>query len=187
MVAMHTIREQLLPTLYEDILVIHWQSVSSYDMRDFISDHTGIDMTGFFDAWVFTPGTPHFSIDSTRVTEGDASFLVDIFFKQKFKGSDFLADDNVLEVSFVDEHFIFHTDTIHFSGETGHSIKYLSFKPEAIFLDAVEKINDATTDNYRLFKTPEEYTFPDTYFRLVIDQLNDTSLIRITHNWVAIA
>jgi len=186
----NTLRGYLGDSLFYDAMSAYlnhyaWQSVSSYDMRDFISDYTGIDMTGFFDAWVFTPGTPHFSIDSTKVTEGDASFMVDIYLKQKFKGADFLADDNVLEITFVDENFNFQSDTVHFSGETGHSVKYISFHPQAVFLDLFERINDATTDNYHFFTEPETYSFPDAYFALIIDGLADSALMRATHSWVA--
>ncbi len=162
-----------------------YQSVSSEDMRDFLSDNTGIDMSGFFDAWVFTPGSPQFSIDSTKVTEGDASFMVDIYLKQKFKAADYLAEDNVTYVTFVDEEFNMITDTVHFSGKTGHSVKYLPFEPQAVFLDLYEQLPDATTDNFRFFNQPAEYSFPDTYFKLYIDQLEDSALVRTTHNWVA--
>jgi hypothetical protein len=162
-----------------------YESVSSEDLRDFLTGYTGIDMTPFFDAWVMTPGTPHFSIDSTKVTEENASFKVDIWLKQKYKGAEFYANDNVLEIGFVDDAFIFHTDTIHFSGQTGHSVKYTEFEPRAVFLDPFEKIEDATTDNFEVFTEPEEYTFPETYFRIVIDELSDSALIRTTHNWVA--
>ena len=160
-------------------------SVSSEDMRDFLTDHTGIDMTSFFDAWVMTPGTPHFSIDSTKITEGDTQYMIDIWLKQKYKGAEFLAKDNILEITFVDDNFRFTTDTIHFSGKTGHAVKYINFEPKSIMLDLFEKIGDATTDNYRFFTQPEEYTFPDTYARLIVNELNDSALIRITHNWVA--
>jgi len=162
-----------------------YKSASSEDLRDFLTDYTGINMTPFFNAWVMTPGTPHFSIDSTKITEGDASYMVDIWLRQKYKGADFLANNNILEVNFVDNTFIFHNDTVQFSGKKGHSVKYLSFEPKAIFLDALEKTEDATTDNYKLFTQPEDYIFPDTYFSLQINELPDTALIRITHNWVA--
>ena len=51
-----------------------WHSRTSADMRDFLTAYTGINMTPFFDAWVSTPGTPHFSIDSTRTTGANGSF-----------------------------------------------------------------------------------------------------------------
>ena len=167
-----------------------WQSISSSQMRDFLTDYTGIDMKGFFDAWVFTEGTPHFSIDSTRVTEGDASYKIDIWIRQKYKGADFLADDNVMPVSFVDEHFNIVDDTIHFSGKTGHSVKYIDMEkletaPKAVLLDLYESINDATIDNFKWFTEAEEYDFPETTFKIFIDQLNEPAFVRATNSWVA--
>lgn len=73
---------------------------------------------------------------------------------------------------------------------TGHSVKYidmetLSSAPKVIFLDLYEQINDATIDNYKFFTEAEEYIFPDTYFKILIDQLNDSAMIRVTNSWVA--
>ncbi len=186
----NTLRGYLGDSIFFDAMTAYlkhfeYTSVSSEDMRDFLTDYTGINMTSFFDAWIMTPGTPHFSIDSTRVTEGNAQFMVDIWLNQKYKGADYLAQDNILEVTFVDESFKMSTDTIHFSGKTGHAVKYLDFNPLEVFLDLFEKIGDATTDNYRFFNEPEEFTFPDTYSRVIINELADSALIRITHNWVA--
>ncbi len=170
-------------TAYLDSMA--WQSKSSADLRDFLTYYTGIDMSPFFDAWVFSPGTPHFSIDSVKVVPNGSKFLTDIYLKQKFKGFDFLADDNVLDVSFVDEHMNIITDTVHFSGETGHSQKSLPFYPKAVMLDLYERIDDATLDNYKIFTQTGSHIFPDTYFKLYIDSLPDTSLVRATLHMVA--
>ncbi len=162
-----------------------WHSRTSADMRDFLTTYTGINMTPFFDAWVSTPGTPHFSIDSTRTTGANGPFQTDIYLKQKYNGFDYLADNNVLEVTFLDEHLNKVTDTVHFSGKTGHSVKSTPFYPKAVLLDLNEKIEDATTDNYRIFTKKENYGFPDTYFKVYIDSLIDTAFIQATHHWVA--
>ncbi len=162
-----------------------YQSVSSEQMRDFFTSYTGIDMSGFFDAWVFTPGTPHFSIDSSRVTPEGNQFKVDIYLQQKFKGADFLAQDVVVEVGFMDGHFQFQTDTVHFSGAAGHSVKLLDFNPVAVMMDPFETACDATTDSYKIFTEPQEYTYPDSYFKLYLDACTDSSLLRVTHHWAA--
>ena len=162
-----------------------WQSKSSADLRDFLTSYTGINMTPFFDAWVSTPGTPHFSIDSTTTVFNGTDYQTDIYLKQKYKGVDFLAGDNILEVTFVDNRLNMQTDTIHFSGLTGHSVKLTPFSPEAVLLDLNEKTNDATVDNYKIFSQTGSYKFPDTYFRIYIDSLTDSSLIQATHHYVA--
>lgn len=162
-----------------------FQSVSSEEMRDFLSDYTGTDMNGFFNAWVFTPGTPHFSIDSIKSTPDGNRFKVDVWLRQKYKGADYLANDNILEITFADGQFNLFTDTVHFSGKTGHSVKFTLFEPQVAFADLFEKIDDATTDNYHFFTQPVDYNFPDTYFKLMIHQLGDSAMVRVTHNWVA--
>jgi aminopeptidase N len=186
----NTLRGYLGDSVFYDAMTAYlehfaWQSVSSKDMRDFLTEYTGLDMTAFFDAWVFTPGTPHFSIDSTRTLEIGAGYLVDIYLKQKYKGAEFLADNNILEIAMVDQHSNFHIDTVHFSGKTGHSAKSVFFKPKAIFLDPFEKINDATTDNFHFFTETGEHEFPDTYCTITVDELPDSALFRVTHNWAA--
>ncbi len=189
-IVVNSLRAYLGDSLFSDAVTAYlnhfaFQSVSSYDMRDFLTSHTGIDMNGFFDNWVFTPGSPHFSIDSTIITEGDASFMVDIFLKQKRFGFDYLGVDNVVEVAFVKDNFDFISDTIHFSGKTGHSVKIIDFEPLAVLLDPFEKTNDATIDNYKFFHQTEEYKFPETIFKVLIENLTDSVLIQVTHNFVA--
>lgn len=168
---------------------ILYTSRSSEELRDYLTQYTGINMDGFFEAWVMKPGTPHFSIDSVSIFEGGASYMIDIYTKQKYKGFDFLADDNILEITMADSDFNFYSDTIHFSGKTGHSKKYidmatLNFKPEIIFLDLFEKTSDATVDNYRYFKEAVQYTFPETFFTLTTYTDSDSALVRATHSWV---
>jgi len=177
-------------TAYLNTDSIAYHSVSSAVMRDFLTAYTGINMTPFFDAWVMTPGTPHFSIDSMLVTQGNASYMIELWLKQKYKGANFLADDNIIEVTFIDKDFNQYTDTVHFSGNTGYSVKYITTdilpsEPIVAIIDMYEKTNDATIDNYKYFTEPEEYLFPLTYFTLFVDQLTDSSLFRVTHNWAA--
>ena len=158
-----------------------FQSISSYDMRDFLSNHTGIDMDGFFDTWVFTPGTPHYSIDSTNFTEGQ----LDIWAKQKFKGADYIGDHHIVQIAYLNDGFDLVFDTIVFSGQTGHSTKQLSFQPLAIMVDPLERMMDATTDNFMEFASPQEFIFPETYFKIIIEQLDEEAFIQATHNWVS--
>ncbi len=158
-----------------------YQSVSSYDMRDFLSSHTGVDMNGFFDTWVFSPGTPHYSIDSTNYSEGQ----LDIWLKHKFKGFDFIGNDHIVQIAYLKDNFDLVFDTVVFSGKTGHSIKQIDFLPMAVLVDPEERMMDATTDNYLVFSSPQEFIFPQTYFKIIIDELQEEAFVQATHNWVA--
>ncbi|MEJ2593908.1 MAG: T9SS type A sorting domain-containing protein [bacterium] len=150
-----------------------------------MSDYSGKDLAAFFDAWVYTAGTPHFSIDSVHFADNTGQFIADIWLRQKYKGADYLADDNILEITFADSDFNFYTDTVHFSGESGHAVKEIPFLPQAAFLDLFEKICDASTENYRYFNTPQESKFTEAYFKVIIEEISDSALIRVGHHWVA--
>jgi aminopeptidase N len=162
-----------------------YQSVSSADMRDFLTGYTGIDMSGFFDAWVSTPGTPHFSVDSVKVSEENRAYKVEIWTRNQHKGAEHVANGNLIEMTFADTQFNLYSDTVGWSGVNGYAVKYLDFEPIAWYVDLYEKLNDATTDNYRFFNEPENYSYPDTYFALNIEQLEDSTLLQVTHHWVA--
>jgi hypothetical protein len=160
-----------------------YNHASSEDMRDFLSAHTGIDMTPFFEAWVFTPGTPHFSIDSARVVPQGAQYEAHVYLRQKFKGFDFLADNNILEIAFIDANWQIHTDTVHFNGQTGHSVKLLDFEPLLVMADYFDKTCDATTDEDYVYTETGESIHSKLYFKLFIDALPDSMFMRMTHHW----
>ncbi|MBM3436639.1 MAG: M1 family metallopeptidase, partial [Bacteroidetes bacterium] len=65
----YTLRGYLGDSLFFDAMAgyneyFELDFASSEDLRDFLTSHTGIDMTGWFDNWVFHSGTPEYSIDS---------------------------------------------------------------------------------------------------------------------------
>lgn len=158
---------------------------SSSDLRDFLTAYSGTDMTPFFDAWVFAPGFPHFAIDSSITIPSGNGYDVTVYVRQKLKGTTQYANANHLEISFLDNNWHKTTDTINFSGVTGSKTFHLPFSPVEVMADADEKLSDATTDIAKTLKTTGEYDFPQTYSKVVVDQITDSALVRITHNWVA--
>lgn len=161
-----------------------FQPADSYEMRDFMSGYTGIDMSGFFDNFVLNSGTPHYSIDSFTVSERERSIYdVVVYVKQKRKGPAFTGSGNIMEVMFMDEAGNRHSDTIHFNGASGVSVKTLTFSPSVILADPEEKMCDATTDNYKTIKTPGNHSFDKTFFSMEVTAVTDSAFIQVTHNW----
>lgn len=184
----HTLMNYLGEEVFFDAIEAYLESfafahASSEDMRDFLSDYTGIDMGPFFEAWVFTPGTPHFSIDSMQVIPQGNQFETHIYLKQKYKGVDFLANNNILEITFMDADWQMHSDTVHFSGQNGHSIKLLDFDPLLVMADYYDKSCDATTDEDYVYTETGEYVYSKLYFKLFVDEIVDSAFVRFTHHW----
>ncbi len=158
---------------------------SSENMRDFLSTYTGRDMTGFFDNWVFTAGTPHYSIDSSVVSPSGDAFAVQLYLRAKHKGADYVGSNHQFEVGFMQPNGEIITDTVVFDGTHGYSQKTLPFEPLFILADPFDRTADATSDEAMVLRETGEFSFPKAGFRLYVDQLTDTAYFRLTHHWVA--
>jgi aminopeptidase N len=161
-----------------------YSAASSYDMRDCMSDFTGIDMSGFFDNYVLMAGTPHYSLDSFVVgMNSEGMYDVTVHVKQKRKGPAFTGNGNIVEVMFMDENWNRYSDTIHFDGATGSTTKMVPFIPSVVMIDPEEKMCDATTDHYKTIKATGEYSYEKTFFTLDVESIVDSAFVRVTHNW----
>lgn len=186
----HTLRNYLGDSLFFNGIKAYLQQyayndASSYDLRDFLSNYTGQDLDEFFNTWVFGPGFPQFGIDSVNIHPAGNQFLVNVYVKQKQRGTDHISNENRLEITFAGSNWQMKTDSIHFSGITGHKTFLLDFPPVAVMVDYFEKIADATTDYLTVVKNMGTIDFPETLAALIVDQISDSALVRITHNWVA--
>lgn len=162
-----------------------YKSINSIQLKDVLSQSSGTDLTSFFDAWVFAPGFPHFSIDSVRCIPSGNSFDVSVSVRQRTKGGPGNAANNHIPLRFMSGNWGVIEDTLQFSGKTATKTFSLPFAPVCTFLDPEETQADATTDNYKVIKNPGNYTFPDTYCSIETTQIQDSAFLRITHNWVA--
>jgi hypothetical protein len=189
-VVVHTLRNYLgdarfFSTVKSFLNAYAFKDVSSITMRDYFSAHTGIDMTDFFNAWVFTPGFPHFSVDSFAVTNISQPIKdVKVYVRQKHLANNSYANSNKAELTFIGANWQKFTDTIRFSGQTGNATFHMNFVPVAVILDLEEKIADATIDNYQTIKTIGVKSFPDTYFSFDVSQINDSAFMRVEHSLV---
>jgi len=162
-----------------------FKDVNSYQLRDFLSNYTQIDLTDFFDNWVFTGGFPHFSVDSFLVADmGNGTFKTDVFMKQKMNGRTTYANSNVVELTFANNNWHFETDTIMVSGVQAQKSFYLDFNPKHIFVNFDEKSCFAATSFTKVINQTGTVSFPETHFTTNISQVSDSVLLRITHNWV---
>lgn len=158
---------------------------SSYNLQEALSVSSGMDLTGFFDFHVFEAGFNHVSIDSFRVSPKCGQYQIDLFMKQKLKGTTTLANDVRTEVNFMNENREIITMPVTFSGESEMVTTTIAFEPAIVLVDMNNKLLDATTDEWKLIYSDGVYDFLNTFCKLETRGATDTSFIRVTHNWVA--
>lgn len=186
----HTLMNYLGEELFFDAITAYLQEfkyspASSEDMRDFLTAYTGREMNSFFDNWVFTAGTPHYSIDSVLINPSGSGFEVQLFLRKKHKGVDYVGSNHQFEVGFMQANGEIITDTVQFDGTHGYSLKTLPFEPVFILADPFDRTADATSDADMVLRQTGEYAFQKAGCKLYVDQLTGTAYFRLTHHWVA--
>lgn len=189
-IVVHSLRNYLGDSLFFGGVKAYLQHfaynyASSYDLRDFLSAYSGINQDEFFDTWVFRPGFPQYSVDSVSVAPGRNSFNATVFVRQRLKGVNVYSKSNRLEITFMGPQWQSYTDTLIFSGKTGSKTFSLPFAPVLTMADLNEKIADATTDVAKVIKLTGETDFPETFAKIIVEQVPDSAYVRITQNWVA--
>jgi len=157
-------------------------AVNSYDLRDELNASSGLSLNSFFDDWVFTPGFPHFDIDSLETVNLSTHQFI-LHTRQKSKGNTHLYEMKV-EVNFNnginDTNITFIMD----QGVNSFPIT-LGFNPTWYSIDRNDKMSDAITDYEKKIFTTGSSSFLETFSTVnVITNGVDTSLVRIEHHWV---
>ena len=186
----HTLRNYLGDEVFFEAVRAYlneysYRNATSYQFRDFLTQHTGIDMTHFFDSWVFTKGFPHFSIDSTDIVANGGNYDVTVYVKQKMLEREMLTDDNRIEIAFMKSDFSVETRVLEFSGETGSQTFTLPFEPALVMCDLYERTADATVDDAVIVDTIKTINFLKTDCSMVVSDITGEAMVRTTCNYVA--
>lgn len=163
-----------------------YNSISTSELRDFFSLTSGIDMTDFFDAWVYRPGFSAFVVDSFNLEQICSRFKTTVFINQKLRGTSQYASNNIFELMFLGENNEVYTEQVHLSSTDGSVELMLLFKPVAILVDPFDKTVFATTKYNTTISSNGQHLFNDAFFRLDVSNLsaNDSVILFLSHHWV---
>lgn len=163
-------------------------NATSYDLRDDLEVPTGINMSRFFDDWIFTPGWPHFSIDSVVYIPGGLDHYF-VYTRQRSRGNNNHIYKMPVEITFsngVQDT----TVTMVIDSVTNMFHIPLIQTADWIMLDRNRKVGDAIVDFERDITTLGNQTFPETGVTLNVQSLGITvpplmsNKTRIEHHYV---
>jgi len=162
-----------------------YQDVDAADFRDYLNAINGIDVTDFFNDWIFNPGFPHFSIDSTLVSGSGGNYTVDVFIKQKLKAAPNYYSNVPLEITFMDDAWQEYTTSFIMSGQTGNFQFTVPFSPVISYLNGMDKISQAVTgENLVVISAGiKDESYP--MFRVTTTAVSDSAFLRLEHHWAS--
>ncbi len=162
-----------------------FKNIGTQQFRNVMAANSGMNLNGFFDAWVYAPGFPQFSVDSFASYPNGSNSDYIVYIKQKKMHTPNFANSNKVEVTFMNSQWQQYSGIIDFSGEYASKVFQLPFIPSIVMMDYHDKLNDAITDYDLKINTLGTYTFTNTYFSMIVSNIVDSAFLRVEHNWVA--
>lgn len=160
------------------------KSASSQDLCEALSEDTDLDMNNFFEAWVYTPGSPVYYVQHFTTTANGDKFDVNINMVQDHRGAEYIGDGVRYELTFVDSNWNMHSEMVSWDGQSANITTTLDFEPVAIFCDINNKFADACHDETFIIKQSGDNNLSEIKFKVITEEIGDSTLLRVEHRWV---
>jgi len=121
-------------------------NVNSQQMRDFLSQRTGVNMADFFNDWVFNGGFSHFEIDSFTKVQNGSNWDVTLRIRQRSLGALAFHNNTPLQITFMNGQWNKTSAKQVVFGEYSTLNFQLNFEPEIVLLNEEHRLNQARLD-----------------------------------------
>ena len=160
-----------------------FKNMNSLEFRDLLQTSSGLNLTNFFNDWVFSGGWPHFSIDSVKTTGTSAPFTSTVYVKQKLHGAPYLYNNVPLELTYMNAAWQKEIKPIMMSGAAKAFTMQTNTKPVFTGINVDSKISDAISSEYKTIKTNTTITYNLGRATFMVSNKGvDSSYIRVEHN-----
>ena len=185
----HNMRAYMGDTLFQQgqsavLQDFAFQAVDAETYRDHLTASTGVDMTSYFEDWLFQPGHADYEIDNTVVTPNGNNFDVTVEIQQKGRAINYLHNNAPLNVTFYDADWNSQTEQFMVSGEFSTIQTTLPFEPVIQILNNQHQLNLAQIENTQVVTEmggmDRKWTQITT---LEATELTDSALVSIAHHW----
>ena len=146
---------------------------------------SGVDVTQFFDDWIFGTGFPHFSIASFSVTPSGNNYNVEVEIRQKLKGTNDLFELVPLEITFVNSNWSEHVESFFMSGASNIFSFSIPFEPQWTYLNGANKISQAVTGENVIINSSGTKDLSYSMCRITTNSIVDSSFVRVEHHWAS--
>lgn len=158
-----------------------FKNISSIELRDYISEKTGIDMNPFFNSMVFSSSTPHYEIAKKEIADDELSLTI---LQRAYPDPTKTIERSFLPLTIVGDSS--YTTRIEFAGDSAVvNIPLNGNRVDNVFLDLNEDFQDLTTDYYLTTDSVNKrFDYPNVYFKLFTNEISSPVMVRTTLHWI---
>ena len=169
-------RDTFLAALRSYLNTYNYNAATSEQLRDALTAATGIDMSGFFDTYVFTAGMPHYNVDILNVTPNGNHFDVAVRMTYQHYGPSHIGQNNRVEVTFINQQGQLQTMMVNWDGLEADKTVTLDINPIAAFADYNNHFLDAKLDKNMTATAPANLSLEQ--FKAIVSSVSDSVMLR---------
>ena len=177
-------RETFLEGLRHHLQNHAYGAASSEQLRDALTEATGIDMNGFFDTYVFTAGMPHFGVDLVNVTPSGSQYDVTVRMTYQHYGPSHVGQNNRVEVTFINNDGQMQTAMVHWDGLEANQTVTLNIDPVVAFVDYNNQMLDAKLDKNLTATAPTTFS-AGQQLSITVNSVTDSVMLRGEEHYIA--
>jgi hypothetical protein len=153
------------------------------DLENQLSQYSKIDLTDFFNDWIYAPGYPHFIIRNIETTKNGNDWESDISFKLKTRFNQQKYLNTPLVVSVFDENWKRHDFEFRSDLENNFTFN-TDFAPQLFLLNLDVNIANAVSFDMKRVKSKGTVNFDAGKMNLQVNEIKDSALVFVEHHWV---
>ncbi len=165
---------------------LYGKSMNAFQFRDFLNRNSTVDMSSYFDDYIFNPGYNTFYMDSFVIENINNENYLNIGIAQKSYHAAHLYRDVPIIVSTYDKNL----KRMEFNTTLGGPNSKVKFKlpadyiPTVVLLNVNQKLNLATLQSQTIVKKTGPANVPYTAMTVNVSNFSDSSFVNIAHHLV---
>ena len=175
-------RDNFLTAMREYFQQYAYQTATSQILCDALTEHSGVDMQGFFDSYVYASGMPHLYAVMESVAEANNQYEVTLQLSYQHIGDSHIGQSNVYEVTFIGPEFQLVTEKLNWDGLHDSVILTLDFEPIGLVNDLNNNWLDGRTQKNFMLKTSSQQSFGA--FKVEASSLTDSVFVAVENHLV---
>jgi aminopeptidase N len=152
-------RENFLSAMRQYFDQYAYQAATSEQLRDALTQYSGIDMNGFFDSYVFASGMPHLYAIISEVNPVGSQYEVQLNLSYQHIGDSHIGQHNRYEVTFISPEFQLVTEMLEWDGLHETATVILDFEPVGMVNDFNNNWLDGRTQKNLMLKSTQQQSF----------------------------